>query len=71
MLVDLGVRKVRLMTNNPLKAIGWSRPELEIIERLSIEIQANRNNQHYLWTKKQKMGRIFSMDRDSNCRKDA
>lgn len=58
-LNDLGVRKLRLMTNNPKKIVGLEGYGLEIVERVPIEIAANKNNRNYLETKKAKMGHMF------------
>ena len=60
-LADLGVRKMRLMTNNPKKIIGLSGYGLTITERVSIEIKPNTNNLKYLRTKKDKMGHILTI----------
>lgn len=59
-LADLGVRKVRLMTNNPKKLVGISGYGIEIIERVNIEIDYNEKNEYYLRTKKAKMGHMLS-----------
>jgi 3,4-dihydroxy 2-butanone 4-phosphate synthase/GTP cyclohydrolase II len=61
-LVDLGVRKIRLLTNNPKKIIGLSGYGLQVIERVPIEIVPNEANVRYLRTKKKKMGHILSME---------
>jgi 3,4-dihydroxy 2-butanone 4-phosphate synthase/GTP cyclohydrolase II len=61
-LVDLGVRKIRLLTNNPKKIIGLSGYGLQVIERVPIEIVPNEANLRYLRTKKKKMGHILSME---------
>lgn len=58
-LYDLGVRKIRLLTNNPKKVVGLSGYGLEVVERLPIEMQANRSNAFYMRTKKEKMGHII------------
>lgn len=58
-LTDLGVRKVRLMTNNPMKISGLSGYGIEIVERIPIEIEHNKINECYLRTKKEKMGHIL------------
>lgn len=58
-LLDLGVRKIRLLTNNPKKVIGLSGYGLEIIERVPIEIQPNEINKKYLETKRDKMGHLI------------
>ncbi|MCD6581635.1 MAG: bifunctional 3,4-dihydroxy-2-butanone-4-phosphate synthase/GTP cyclohydrolase II [Desulfuromusa sp.] len=59
MLSDLGVRKLRLMTNNPKKIIGLEGYGLEIVERVSIEIPAHKENLKYLKTKREKMGHLL------------
>ncbi|MBL7685394.1 MAG: bifunctional 3,4-dihydroxy-2-butanone-4-phosphate synthase/GTP cyclohydrolase II [Deltaproteobacteria bacterium] len=58
-LVDLGVRKIRLMTNNPKKVVGLEGYGLQIVERVSIEIDPNQSNEQYLKTKKEKMGHLL------------
>ena len=58
-LVDLGIRNIRLMTNNPCKIKGLEGYGLEIVERVPIVIPANRHDQRYLETKREKMGHIF------------
>ncbi len=58
-LADLGVRKIRLMTNNPKKIVGLQGYGLEVVERVKIEMPANRVNQRYLLTKKEKMGHLL------------
>ena len=59
MLVDLGIRKLRLMTNNPCKIAGLEGYGLEIVERVPIVIAANENDKRYLDTKKEKMGHLL------------
>ncbi|MDI6756239.1 MAG: bifunctional 3,4-dihydroxy-2-butanone-4-phosphate synthase/GTP cyclohydrolase II [Thermodesulfobacteriota bacterium] len=61
-LRDLGVRKIRLMTNNPKKIVGLQGYGLEVVERVPIEIKASRKNIAYLKTKKKKMGHLLSVD---------
>ncbi len=58
-LLDLGVRKIRLLTNNPKKVIGLKGYGLEIVERVPIEMTANENNERYLKTKRDKLGHII------------
>lgn len=58
-LLDLGVRKIRLLTNNPKKVIGLKGYGLEIVERVPIEMPANENNERYLKTKRDKLGHII------------
>lgn len=55
-LSDLGIHKMRLMTNNPQKIIGLEGYGIEITERVSIEIPPTKDNKHYLETKRDKMG---------------
>lgn len=55
-LADLGVRKIRLMTNNPKKVIGLEGYGLEIVEQLPISLPANPHNEKYLETKRLRMG---------------
>lgn len=55
-LYDLGVRKIRLLTNNPKKLIGLGGHGLEIVERVPIEIKGNEINSFYLKTKRKKWG---------------
>ncbi|MGJ8658040.1 MAG: bifunctional 3,4-dihydroxy-2-butanone-4-phosphate synthase/GTP cyclohydrolase II [Akkermansiaceae bacterium] len=55
-LHDLGVRKMRLLTNNPKKMVGLDGYGLEIVEQLPISLPANPDNEKYLQTKKDKMG---------------
>jgi len=59
-LVDLGVRKMRLMTNNPKKIRGLEGYGLEVVERVPIEIPSKAENRFYLQTKKEKMGHILA-----------
>ena len=59
MLVDLGIRKVRLMTNNPCKIKGLDGYGIEIAERVPIVIAPNAHDRRYLDTKREKMGHIF------------
>ncbi len=59
MLVDLGLHKIRLLTNNPKKVIGLEGYGLEIVERVSLEIQPREENIHYLTTKRDKMGHLI------------
>ena len=58
-LEDLGIRKLRLMTNNPCKIAGLEGYGLEIVERVPIVIPANAHDKRYLDTKREKMGHII------------
>ena len=59
-LKDLGLSKIRLMTNNPRKIVGLNGYDLDIIERVAIEIKPNKANTNYLRTKKEKLGHLLS-----------
>lgn len=58
-LVDLGARKMRLMTNNPKKIRGLEGYGLEVVERVPIEMEYQKENLRYLKTKKEKMGHML------------
>lgn len=55
-LRDLGVRRIRLMTNNPRKRVGLAGYGLEIVDRVPLEIEAGEHNARYLRTKRDRMG---------------
>lgn len=59
-LKDLGISKLRLMTNNPMKIIGLKGHGLEVSERVPIVIHPNKDNEKYLKTKQEKMGHLFT-----------
>lgn len=59
-LVDLGVKKIRLMTNNPRKIAGLEEFGLEITERVAIETEHKEHCKQYMQTKKNKMGHILA-----------
>ncbi len=59
MLQDLGVKSIRLMTNNPSKIYGLEGFNFKIVERVPIEIQPGKYDEFYLRTKKDKMGHVF------------
>jgi 3,4-dihydroxy 2-butanone 4-phosphate synthase/GTP cyclohydrolase II len=59
MLHDLGVRKLRLMTNNPRKIVGLEGHSLEIVEQVPIKPPPNPHNTRYLDTKREKMGHVL------------
>lgn len=58
-LADLGIRSIRLMTNNPRKIIGLEGYGLDVVERVPIEIAPRRENARYLSTKKEKLGHLL------------
>lgn len=60
-LHDLGLRKLRLLTNNPKKIVGISGYGLEVVERVKIEIPPNKVNSKYLATKRDKLGHLLSL----------
>lgn len=60
-LKDLGVRKIKLLTNNPRKIMGLSGHDLEIVERVPIQMQTNKSNERYLNTKKDKLGHLLNL----------
>ncbi|WP_342346679.1 bifunctional 3,4-dihydroxy-2-butanone-4-phosphate synthase/GTP cyclohydrolase II [uncultured Nitrospira sp.] len=59
-LVNLGLKKIRLITNNPRKIVGIEGYGLEVVERVSIEITPQESNVHYLRTKKAKLGHLLN-----------
>jgi 3,4-dihydroxy 2-butanone 4-phosphate synthase / GTP cyclohydrolase II len=58
-LIDLGIRDIRLLTNNPRKVVGLDGYGLRIVESLPIQIEANQHNARYLKTKKDKLGHML------------
>jgi 3,4-dihydroxy 2-butanone 4-phosphate synthase/GTP cyclohydrolase II len=58
-LADLGIKKIRLLTNNPRKVVGLEGYGMEIIERVPIRSEANQHNARYLSTKKKKLGHLL------------
>jgi 3,4-dihydroxy 2-butanone 4-phosphate synthase/GTP cyclohydrolase II len=66
-LVDLGVRKMKLLTNNPKKIIGLQGYGLSIVEQVPIEIAPNEFNRYYLECKKKKMGHLLKMNENQSC----
>lgn len=58
-LLDLGVRRVRLLTNNPKKIVGLNGFGIEVTERIPIEVTATSANERYLRTKRDKMGHLI------------
>jgi 3,4-dihydroxy 2-butanone 4-phosphate synthase/GTP cyclohydrolase II len=58
-LADLGIRNIRLLTNNPKKVVGLEGYGLEIVEQVPIKIRPNPHNAHYLKTKREKLGHLL------------
>lgn len=65
-LANIGVKKMRLLTNNPHKYVGLDGYGLELVERVPIEIESNENNRHYLETKRDKMGHLIMQAEQDN-----
>lgn len=65
-LKDLGVKQVKLMTNNPKKISGLSGYDLEIVDRVPIEIHSHKESEFYLRTKKEKMGHLLNLDSEES-----
>ncbi|MEI6134341.1 MAG: bifunctional 3,4-dihydroxy-2-butanone-4-phosphate synthase/GTP cyclohydrolase II [Desulfomonile sp.] len=61
MLADLGVKKMRLMTNNPTKIVGLEGYGLEVVEQVPIVIEPCATNLRYMKTKKEKMGHLYEL----------
>ena len=65
-LRDLGIRKMRLLTNNPKKIVGLNGYGIEIVERLPVEVEPGPDNLEYLKCKKDKMGHMLDLLSGSN-----
>jgi 3,4-dihydroxy 2-butanone 4-phosphate synthase/GTP cyclohydrolase II len=61
-LAHLGIRKLKMMTNNPKKIIGLKGYGLEVVERVPILVEANKKNINYLRTKQEKMGHLLNLE---------
>ncbi len=61
-LKDVGIRKMKLLTNNPRKITGLAGYELELVERVSIQVALQGKNKKYLETKKSKLGHLLQLD---------
>jgi 3,4-dihydroxy 2-butanone 4-phosphate synthase/GTP cyclohydrolase II len=61
-LVDLGLSKIRLITNNPQKRAGLEGYGLEVVERIPLEMPPNKENYQYLKTKRHKLGHLLSIE---------
>src|SRR5215216_6644479 len=59
MLLDLGVRRAAVLTNNPAKIEGLRRHGIEVVERLPVQVEPNPFNVRYLRTKREKLGHLF------------
>jgi len=65
-LRDLGLRKLRLLTNNPKKIIALDGYGLEIVERVQLQVGVHEDNLRYLMTKREKMGHLLDVGREQN-----
>ncbi|WP_027624349.1 bifunctional 3,4-dihydroxy-2-butanone-4-phosphate synthase/GTP cyclohydrolase II [Clostridium lundense] len=63
-LADLGIKEVKLMTNNPKKVSGLSGYGIEIVDRVPIEMHCHEESEFYLRTKKEKMGHLLTLDNE-------
>ncbi|MCK4495098.1 MAG: GTP cyclohydrolase II, partial [Candidatus Aminicenantes bacterium] len=63
-LADLGLRKIRLLTNNPRKIIGLKGYGLEVTERIPLEIKLNETNKSYLEAKQKKLGHLLRLEEE-------
>jgi len=61
-LADLGLHRIRILTNNPRKIVGLEGYGLEVMERIPLEIKPNEINRGYLETKKKKLGHLLNLD---------
>ena len=61
-LIDLGLRRIRLLTNNPAKRVGLEGYGIEVVERVPIEVPPNPENYRYLATKRHKLGHLLSLE---------
>jgi 3,4-dihydroxy 2-butanone 4-phosphate synthase / GTP cyclohydrolase II len=65
-LADLGIRRIRLMTNNPRKMVGLQGFGLDLVERVPIQVLPNRSNHRYLKTKQEKLGHLLEKLQKAN-----
>ncbi len=65
-LFDLGIREIKLMTNNPKKVVGLDGYGLRIVDRVPLEIPPGEHNQRYMQTKQDRMGHLLSEVREAN-----
>lgn len=66
-LADVGVRRIRLLTNNPRKIVGLEGHGMTIVERVPIEMEPGERNLNYLVTKKEKLGHLLDFEGDGFC----
>ena len=63
MLKHLGIKKVRLLTNNPRKVKALEAHGIEVVERIALQTGRNPHNENYLQTKRGKLGHLFDGDK--------
>jgi 3,4-dihydroxy 2-butanone 4-phosphate synthase/GTP cyclohydrolase II len=63
-LKELGIRQIKLLTNNPRKIKGLEGYGLEIVERIPIQMPATKDNDKYLHTKQEKLGHLLKFDQN-------
>ncbi|MEH7086958.1 bifunctional 3,4-dihydroxy-2-butanone-4-phosphate synthase/GTP cyclohydrolase II, partial [Neobacillus drentensis] len=61
-LKDLGIKQIRLLTNNPRKIKGLEGYGLEVVERVPIQMEENEDNSRYLHTKQEKLGHMLDFE---------
>jgi 3,4-dihydroxy 2-butanone 4-phosphate synthase/GTP cyclohydrolase II len=61
-LTDLGLRRIRLLTNNPAKRVGLEGYGIEVVSRVPIEVPPNPENYRYLATKRHKLGHLLNLE---------
>ena len=59
-LLDLGVKNLRILTNNPKKIVGIEGYGIQVVERVPLEVPATESNRRYLATKRDKLGHLFT-----------
>ncbi|MTI66069.1 MAG: bifunctional 3,4-dihydroxy-2-butanone-4-phosphate synthase/GTP cyclohydrolase II [Firmicutes bacterium] len=65
-LLDLGIKKIKLLTNNPKKLSGLTGYGIEIVKRVPIQMNHHERNEYYLKTKKEKMGHLLNFEEENN-----
>jgi len=70
MLHSLGIRNIRLITNNPVKIAGLEGYGMKIVETVPLELPVNKHNKFYMETKRDKMGHFLNIARYENPGKD-
>ncbi|MEA3485769.1 MAG: bifunctional 3,4-dihydroxy-2-butanone-4-phosphate synthase/GTP cyclohydrolase II, partial [Candidatus Aerophobetes bacterium] len=65
-LADLGLHRIKILTNNPRKIIGLRGYGLEVTERIPLEVKPNENNRKYLETKQKKLGHLLDYVADNS-----